>query len=78
YKLNPPGYDGFPGLQPNIDIPEALYDMRRDPGETLDVKEQFPEVVTELKTLAGKYRQDLGDELTGQQGTGRRAPAKVE
>jgi arylsulfatase len=51
--------------------------MRRDPGETLDVKEKFPEVVTELKALADKYRQDLGDELTGQQGTGRRAPAKV-
>lgn len=77
YKLHPPGYDGFPGPEPNVDVPEALYDMRRDPGETLDVKAHFPEVVKELEALADKYRQDLGDGLTGRQGTGRRPPARV-
>ena len=77
YKKNLPGYDGYPGAQPEIPVPEALYDLRHDPGETLDVQAQFPEVVKSLQALAGKYRQDLGDDLTGQQGTGRRAPAKV-
>ena len=78
YKLNLPGYDGFPGAQPEIDVPLALYDMRRDPGETLDVQQQFPEVVKSLLTVAEKYRHDLGDDLTGAKGTERRAAGKVQ
>ncbi|GAA0534109.1 sulfatase family protein [Chitinophaga japonensis] len=77
YKLNLPGYDGWPGKQPDVDVPEALYDLRHDPGETLDVQAQFPEVVKELRALAEKYRQDLGDALTHREGTGRRPAAKV-
>jgi arylsulfatase len=78
YKQNLPGYDGFPGAQPNVNTPQALYDLRHDPGETLDVKEHFPEVVKELEALAMKYRQDLGDDLTGQPGSGRRPAAKID
>lgn len=78
YKQNLPGYDGFPGPQPNASATLALYDLSRDPGETLDVKEHFPEVVKELQALADKYRQELGDDLTNMPGTARRPAAKVQ
>lgn len=78
YKLNLPGYDGYPGAAPNVQTGMALYDMRRDPGETLDVQQQFPEVVASLLKVAEKYRQDLGDELTGSKGNGRREAGKVQ
>ncbi|SIO52601.1 arylsulfatase [Chitinophaga niabensis] len=77
YKNNLPGYDGFPGAQPNVDVPLALYDLSIDPGETLDVKERFPEVVKELEALADTYRNTLGDELRKMPGTERREPGKV-
>ncbi|MCW3467975.1 sulfatase family protein [Chitinophaga nivalis] len=78
YKLNVPGYDGFPGAQPVVPVVQALYDMRRDPGETLDVQQQFPDVVKELLAVAEKYRKDLGDDLTGEKGNGRRKAGEVQ
>jgi len=54
-----------------------LYDLRRDPGERYDVKKVFPEVVTELTKIADEARIDLGDDLTGHPGTGRRPIGKV-
>lgn len=77
YKLNLPGYDGFPGAQPNVDAPLALYDLQSDPGETLDVQVKFPEVVKDLQALADTYRQTLGDALTNVNGTENREPGKV-
>ena len=76
YKSNPPGRDGFPGPTSQIDVPLALYDLSTDPGETMDVQEQHPDVMKQLETLADTYRQELGDDLTNVEGTGRR-PAGV-
>lgn len=76
YKSHPPGHDGFPGPTSQIDVPFALYDLSTDPGETMDVQEQHPDVVKQLETLADKYRNDIGDDLTHVEGTGRR-PAGV-
>ncbi|MES1214191.1 MAG: sulfatase [Bacteroidota bacterium] len=42
----------------------SLYDLRTDPGETVDLKNQFPEIVKQLETVADKYRDMLGDDLT--------------
>lgn len=68
-----PGKDGRPGrLDENVPFPMALYDMRRDPGERYDVQQQFPEEVKRLMEVAEKARMDLGDDLTGVKGTGRR------
>ncbi len=78
YKNNLPGYDGYPGPQPNVDVPLALYDLSLDPGETLDVKAKFPEVVKELDALADQYRNTLGDDLRKIKGTERREPGKVK
>lgn len=58
-----PGNDGFPGNIPeNINMPFALYDLRRDPSEAYDVKELYPEIVTELNDFAKAVRIDLGDD----------------
>jgi arylsulfatase len=76
YKSDPPGHDGFPGLTSQIDVPLALYDLSTDPGETMDVQEQHPDVMKQLEALADRYRQDLGDDLTHIEVTGRR-PAGV-
>jgi arylsulfatase len=55
-----------------------LYDLRRDPGETYDVSETYPEKLAELMVLAEKARKDLGDDLTNREGTGRRPIGTVE
>jgi len=68
-----PGNDGQAGQvnerhQENL----ALYDLRRDPGERYDVQSQYPEVVAGLMKIVEAARLDLGDDLTGCEGTGRR------
>ena len=68
-----PGNDGLAGQvnehhQENL----ALYDLRRDPGERYDVQSQYPEVIAELMKIVEAARLDLGDDLTGREGSGRR------
>jgi len=69
-----PGNDGQPG-QVNDRHQEnfALYDLIRDPGERYDVQSLYPEVMAELMKEVEKARLDLGDDLTGREGPGRRA-----
>lgn len=78
YMKNPPGYDGWPGAQPIDSTGLALYNLRTDPGESLDVQNEFPKVVKELQALADQYREELGDDLTGHEGSQRRPAAKVQ
>jgi arylsulfatase A-like enzyme len=78
YEGSMPGQDGYPGKIKQIDFQLALYDLRRDPGERYDVKNQYPEIMKELSKLADTAREDLGDDLTGYQGKNRREPGKVE
>jgi arylsulfatase len=72
-----PGKDGAPGQTGNRRFDMALYDMRRDPGERYDVQKLYPEVVAELQHLAAEARKDLGDDLNGVAGTGRRMIGQV-
>ncbi len=70
-----PGADGFPGgTNENFPHEEALYDLRRDPGERFDVKVYYPEIVSELQKLADAAREDLGDDLQKAPGKNRRLP----
>jgi arylsulfatase A len=51
--------------------------MERDPGELHDVAAEHPEVVARLQRLADVMRADLGDDLTGAEGSGRRPAGRV-
>ena len=74
-----PGNNGQPGqVNENHQENFALYDLRRDPGERYDVQGQYPEVVTELMKVIEAARLDLGDDLTGNEGSGRRQSGRVE
>jgi arylsulfatase len=55
----------------------ALYDLRRDPGESQDVAAGHPDIVRRLQALAEKARADLGDTLTGRMGSGLRPPGRL-
>jgi arylsulfatase len=46
-----------------------LYHLTTDPGEDRDVKDQYPEIVKELTSIADKYREALGDGLTNHVGS---------
>lgn len=73
------GLNGYPGkVNENALIQQALYDLRRDPGERYDVQSQFPEIVKQLLELADKARADLGDELVNEPGKNRREPGRVD
>lgn len=77
YEMYEPGKDGAPGRigYRIIESPE-MYDLRQDPGERCNVIGVFPEKETELLRVADEIRADLGDDLTGIEGTGRRKPGK--
>lgn len=73
YRFHEPGEDGWPGPTGTEKIDSIqLYDLRRDPGEWYDVARYYPEKVKELLELAGRAREDLGDENTGNPGKSRR------
>lgn len=64
-----PKNDGFPGtVSESTLFPLALYDLRRDPAENYDVKELYPEIVSQLQKIAEEARADLGDDLTQRKG----------
>jgi arylsulfatase len=77
-KVSAIGNDGWPGKYASDSVRLALYDLRTDPGETLDVKEKYPEVVKQLTAIADRYRGEIGDDLTQQKGTEIRPAAKVD
>ena len=73
-----PGRDGAPGpYNYSLRTDLELYDLETDPGETTDVKAQYPEVMTRLLALGDAARADLGDALTKQDGTGRREAGRL-
>ena len=55
-----------------------LYDLDADIGETVNLADEHPEVVEQLRALAEEARQDLGDDATGQTGENTRPPGEVQ
>jgi len=75
YSAYVPGNDGQPGKLKETELTKCeLYDLRRDPGERYDVISQYPDEALKLMQIADDMREDLGDNLTRKEGTGRREP----
>lgn len=74
----PGGSDGQPVAYDQARTELALYDLSVDVAETTDVQAQHPEVVAELLAAAQQAREQLGDQLTGVQGTEVRPAGKMQ
>ncbi len=71
------GTDGVPVPYEAAKLGLSLFDMENDPGETTDVKDKHPEIVTAIEKLADRMRADLGDSAKGMDGSGRRSPGQL-
>jgi arylsulfatase len=72
-----PGMDGVPGPYAYPTVPDALYDLDTDVGETTDVSGAHPEIVARLDALAEEARDALGDGLRGRKGSEVRPPGRM-
>jgi len=63
------GTDGTPVGYDQTKIGLELFDLKNDVGETTDVADQHPEIVSRLSNLAEQARETLGDSLTARQGS---------
>jgi len=54
-----PGMNGNPGQEEDRTIPLSLFDLDVDPGETTNLVEQYPEVVSQLMQAATTFDADL-------------------
>lgn len=73
----PGGTDGLPVKYDSNMAELALYDRANDPGERINVIDQYPEVYAELLEAAKIFRKELGDKLTKTTGTGLRSVGKL-
>jgi len=55
-----------------------LYNLKEDPGETQNIYDSYPSVVTDLSAKMDVCRQDIGDEAGGIQGRNVRPIGRVE
>lgn len=82
YRTIPQGTDmrndGIPVKYLNVKLENtSLFDLSKDPGETRDVSAQNPGILAQLKTFADQARADMGDALTGREGTGNRKAGRI-
>jgi arylsulfatase A len=74
----PGGTNGIPAKYEMLKTDLALYNLRNDLSETRNMARDHPQIVQELQQLLAAMREDLGDSLTKQQGSGRRQPGVVQ
>jgi arylsulfatase A len=60
------------------EVPEALYNLRLDPGEQKSVLKDHPKIAQRLDGYLQEARMDLGDSLTGIKPTNARPPGLAE
>ncbi len=53
------GNDGMPGKYAKAEIGLALFDLEKDPEETIDLAQKHPKIVMQLTTLITDFEEDL-------------------
>jgi arylsulfatase A len=76
-SLEAAGGDGHPGKYVRKEIELSLFDLENDPGESVDVASQYPDVIARLMQHVEYARWDLGDALTGRTGKNVRPAGKL-
>ncbi len=72
----PGGTGGTPTQYNNrVKIGLSLFDLEADVGETTDVQEQHPQVMSRMQQLASAMRAELGD--VKRTGSGQRVPGRI-
>ncbi len=61
YQGVEPGKDGLPGPYAHGRTGFELYDLENDIGETHDVADKYPDIITQLRALGEIARKELGD-----------------
>jgi arylsulfatase A len=75
--LETAGADGQPGKYATRQIEQSLFDLEKDPGESVNVASQHPDVVASLMVFVERARADLGDALTKRPGTNLRPAGTI-
>ena len=73
-----PRDDGQPIAYEQLQCGLELYHLDDDIGETQDVAADHPEVVLRLQQLADRMRRELGDSLTGIEGSQNRPAGRLD
>ncbi|MDC6403749.1 MULTISPECIES: sulfatase [Maribacter] len=72
------GKDGLPGDYKMVKLKDIeLYDLEADVSETTNIADLHPDIISEITAMADAMRAELGDSLTGMEGSERREPARV-
>lgn len=71
------GSGGTPGAYKQVKSGMELYDLVADPFERHDLAAAHPEIVESMSREVERFREDMGDNLTGRQGANRREPGRV-
>ena len=70
--------DGMPIKYDQNEATRALYDLKKDIGETTDVAKKHPDVVSRLTAYADRIREELGDRLHKKPGTAIRRAGSLD
>jgi arylsulfatase A len=65
-------------VDPEAVLPEALYNLETDIGEQKSVLDQHRDTAKQLRRLADKAREDMGDDATGNPGRNVRPVGRLE
>ena len=77
HQIEPAGKDGEPAGEVTEKIGLSLYNLETDPGETKNVAEDHPDIVSRMLRMIQIGRNELGDKITKTKGSEVRAPGEV-
>jgi arylsulfatase A-like enzyme len=77
HQIEPAGKNGEPAGEVTEKIGLSLYNLETDPGETKNVAEDHPDIVSRMLRMIQIGRNELGDKITKTKGSEVRSPGEV-